>query len=227
MAARVSSAHTDSIAARPRRRWLALRALLTRDPQRVRAHVHKAPETRQESHALSPFFASLPRTLTRQRGALSAARPLSSAYRPLLSYSGLQPHERFPSTSPSRAFQHERLAARLLSTAPRPLLSFATPCPPHSSRSAPLLGVLNLSPPIGGGHASSSRHRDRWLSTPGEKPRGIFFRSNPKQWEAFFLFFPPRCLLAGNSRRSRTIARFARESRAGNLAASPSIPRGT
>ena len=30
----------------------------------------------------------------------------------------------------------------------------------------------------------------------------------------------------GNSRRSRTIALFARESRAGNLAASPSIPRG-
>jgi len=90
----------------------------------------------------------------------------------------------------------------------------------------PLFGRVQLSPPIGGGHASSLRHRHRWAFTPGEKSREIFLRRHPKQWEAFFLFFLSWRLLAGNSRRSRTTALFAREFWAGNLAASPSIPRG-
>ena len=42
--------------------------------------------------------------------------------------------------------------------------------------------------------------------------------------EPFFLLFPLG--FGGNSRRSRAIALSAREFRAGNLAASPSIPRG-
>jgi len=91
-------------------------------------------------------------------------------------------------------------AARPLSSAYRPPLSFATPCP-------------RAPPPF-------------WACSTSLRHRGIFFRRNPKQWEAFFLFFLPRRLLAGNSRRSRTTALFAREFRAGNLAASPSIPRG-
>ena len=49
-AARVSSAPTDSLTARPRRRWLALRPSLARDPKRVRAPVFLAsPKGSQSS----------------------------------------------------------------------------------------------------------------------------------------------------------------------------------
>ena len=127
LAARVSSAHTDSLAVRPRRRWLALCALLTRDPQRVRAHVHKAPS--------SPLWPSATRALFKHK-----------------------PFTLF-NTSDSR---HVR-------SRPRLALSLRSP-PPGLSLLAlrPLSGVRNPSPPIGGGHASFSRHRDRWAFTPGE-----------------------------------------------------------
>ena len=54
-----------------------------------------------------------------------------------------------------------------------PTLSHSLSPSPSSSLSlslalCPLLGRRILSPPIGGGHASFPRHRDRWVFTPGE-----------------------------------------------------------
>ena len=68
----------------------------------------------------------------------------------------------------------------------------------------PLLGRRILSPPIGGGHASFPRHRDRWFFTPGEIPAVCFICTQP----------------------TRKTPSHDLEFLAGNLATSPSIPRG-
>ena len=89
-------------------------------------------------------------------------------------------------------------------------------------RSAPFWRAPSSLRQSGQRHASFPRHRDRWVLHPDEKPSS--FCSLGTQ--------PSRNLLpllsgfGGNSRRSRTTALFAREFWAGNLAASPSIPRG-
>ena len=68
----------------------------------------------------------------------------------------------------------------------------------------PLLGRRILSPPIRGGHASFPRHRDRSFFTPGECS-AVFFLLHPTTEKP-------------SSSWSGVLV--------GNLAASPSIPRG-
>ena len=73
----------------------------------------------------------------------------------------------------------------------------------------PLLGRRILSPPIGGGHASFPRHRDRSFFTPVEFAAVFPFCTQPPKNLRPLLSV--RCgVLAGNSCRIRSTARFAR-----------------
>ena len=223
--------HTDH-KLRPWRRWFTLQHVVVSfsTPARVSsAHTDSLSPRTQARHVLTaPVVFSLSLTLgvasTLSLLGPSATRALPRRVRSgphlctLSPSSGLQPYERFPSTSdPQHVRSHVHLALFFLLSRPVPGPAFS-----RTPRSALSWRVASVSPPIGGGHASFPRHRDRWVFTPGEIAAGcsLLHPTTVKRSSSSFSSF------GGNSRRSRTTALFARESLAGNLTASPSIPRG-
>ena len=171
LAARVPLAPTDSLAARPRRRWLALRPSFARGPPRVRAHVHLTKLRRQNKRTLS---------LNRTQPLSSTSPPLSLSARPFVTR-GSAPSARLvfgsaPLRAPSRTCS--KGACPLAFPPPRPVRGTRKAIGGRKGRENPRTMVASFCAGVSTawsrrGHAAppsllwrSCPHCARWLWAP-------------------------------------------------------------
>ena len=129
-AARVSSAPTDSLAARPRRRWFDLRPSLAREPKRVCAHVGLArPKGSRSSEGKSESSLSHQKNSKARSKKLESSKQKASTPKTTLSLSHQKavsacPHALFvlalrPLFGRASALSANRGRTRLLLSSPR------------------------------------------------------------------------------------------------------------